>query len=55
MNIKNPKLYAQMLAQHRERKRKMRALRDAGASFGQIGAVFGVTRQRVAQILGSGK
>jgi hypothetical protein len=42
------------LEESRERFRKaLRAAHDAGASYGLIGKMVGLTRQRVARILGS--
>ena len=51
MNVKDPVKYQAWIEQCRLRRAKMQKLRKAGHSFGMIATKFGVTRQRVQQIL----
>ncbi len=51
-NIKDPEMQAAFLAAARQRKRQMQELRDKGWKLPEIAKHFGVSKQRVHQILG---
>ncbi len=50
-NIKDPEMRAAFLAAARQRKRQMQELRNDGWSLPKIAKHFGVSKQRVHQIL----
>ena len=55
MNMKDVRLQRRYIAFCKRRKKAMQADRDKEWSLAKIGLKYGVTRQRVGQILGSGK